>query len=503
MLDLSEKIKTLKKRKKTMVHCHGVFDVLHIGHVKHFNSAKKNGDILIVTVTPDAFVNKGPNRPIFPLEVRMQCIAALKNVDYVAANTSSDAISAIRLLKPDVYCKGKDYLNKTLDVTGKISKEENEIKKIGGKIFYTQDDLFSSSKIINKSGYNLSNEQKKYLDQIRLNKKLNSSENISKIFESFEKLKVLVIGETIIDEYVYCEALGKSGKEPVLVLRDLYSEKYLGGAAAITKNLSSFCRKISLLSCLGEKKEQENFIKKRLPKNIYTKFILKKKSCTIVKKRFVDHINKTKVLGVHSFNDQPLDKKQKTEFNKLIVKNVKNHDIVIVSDYGHGLISGDSIKLIIKNSKFLAVNAQLNSANIGYHTISKYQGADLIIINENEMRHELRNKTDNVDALIRKLSKKLKSQFITVTSGNSGAKIYSSLSRKIIGCPAFANKVVDKIGTGDTMLALLTICIFKKININFSMLLAAFAAAENIQHMANSIVVTKSKILKTVESYLK
>ena len=286
-------------------------------------------------------------------------------------------------------------------------------------------------------------------------------------------------------------------------MRDLYSEKYLGGAAAITKNLSTFCKKISLLSCLGEKREQENFVKKSLQKNIHTKFISKKRSCTIVKKRFVDNINKTKVLGVHSINDQPLDLKQQEEFNKLLVKYVKNHDVVIVSDYGHGLISKDSVKLIIKNSKFLAVNAQLNSANIGYHTISKYKGADLIIINENEMRHELRNKVDNVNTLIKELSKKLKSKFTTVTSGNRGAKIYDSYSRKITDCPAFASKVADKIGTGDTMLALLSICISKKINTSFSMLLSALAAAENIQYMANSIIVTKSRILKTLQSYLK
>ena len=119
------------------------------------------------------------------------------------------------------------------------------MKKIGGRVFYTNDELFSSSKIINNFGYNLTNDQKKYLDKIRSNKNLSSSKNIFKIFQSFEKLKVLVIGETIIDEYAYCEALGKSGKEPVLVLRDLYSEKYLGGAAAITK-IFQLCKKINI-----------------------------------------------------------------------------------------------------------------------------------------------------------------------------------------------------------------------------------------------------------------
>ena len=81
--DLSKKISIIKKRGKKVVHCHGVFDILHAGHVKHFNSSKKYGDILVVTVTHDQYVNKGPNRPIFPTDVRMQCIAALENVDYV------------------------------------------------------------------------------------------------------------------------------------------------------------------------------------------------------------------------------------------------------------------------------------------------------------------------------------------------------------------------------------------------------------------------------------
>ena len=97
--ELSKRILDLKKKNKKIVHCHGVFDVLHVGHIKHFNTAKKLGDFLIVTVTPDKYVNKGPNRPIFSLESRMECIAALKFVDYVAANTSESATNAIKVLK--------------------------------------------------------------------------------------------------------------------------------------------------------------------------------------------------------------------------------------------------------------------------------------------------------------------------------------------------------------------------------------------------------------------
>ena len=73
--------------------------------------------------------------------------------------------------------------------------------------------------------------------------------------EKIKKLKVLIIGETIIDQYIFCEALGKSGKEPILVLRDLETQKYLGGALAIARHLSDFCNNVSLLSFLGEDNE--------------------------------------------------------------------------------------------------------------------------------------------------------------------------------------------------------------------------------------------------------
>ena len=126
----------------------------------------------------------------------------------------------------------------------------------------------------------------------------------------FSKLKVLIIGETIIDEYVYCEALGKSGKEPILVLRDLYKERYLGGTAAIAKNLSSFCKQITLLTNIGQRSEEKQFIEKNLQKNIKTVFLNKKKSPTIIKKRFIEDNNKTKIFGVYTLNDQPLESEQ-------------------------------------------------------------------------------------------------------------------------------------------------------------------------------------------------
>lgn len=498
---LLKKIKNFKIKKKKIVQCHGVFDVLHIGHINHFKSAKSLGDILVVSVTGDQFVNKGPNRPIFDLQKRMQMLASLECIDLVFPNFSKNAIDALKFVKPNIYCKGDEYKNHLSDATGQILKEVNYVKKHKGRIFYTSEETFSSSKVINNMGLNLSDSQKNFLVDLKKNNKniINSKE----IINNYNKLKVLVIGETIIDEYVNCEALGKSGKESVLALRELNSKKFLGGALSISNNLARFCKEVTLVSAIGEKKEFYKTISKELDPKIKKKFIFKKNSSTIIKKRYIDHVNNNKIIGVYNIDDNQLLKNEEKRFNKILKTEIIKADLVIVSDFGHGLISKKTADLILKNSKFLAINAQLNAANIGHHTISKYKGADLIIINENEMRHELRNKNDKTENLIKILSKNLKSKFTVVTSGSNGSKIYIKNKNSIITCPAFANQVVDKVGTGDTMLVSLAISIYNKDNTYFTMLFSALAAAQNIQYMANSKTLDKITIIKSLEAYLK
>ena len=127
------------------------------------------------------------------------------------------------------------------------------------RIIYTQDMTFSSTNLLNRYGNNKSNSQNLFIKKIKKNY---TFLKIRKLIEDFKNIKVLIIGETIIDQYVFCEALGMSGKEPMLVLRNIKSEDYLGGAAAISRHLSSFCKDVSLLSMIGEKEEHLKEIKR-------------------------------------------------------------------------------------------------------------------------------------------------------------------------------------------------------------------------------------------------
>ena len=146
---LAQKIHTLKSEGKKIVHCHGCFDLMHIGHIKYFQSAKRMGDMLVVTVTPDEFVDKGPGRPVFNENLRAEAIAALECVDYVAINRWPTAEETLRLLRPNVYVKGQEFENLE-DKTGKIQKEYKILQEIGAEIRFTQEIVFSSTRLLNQ-----------------------------------------------------------------------------------------------------------------------------------------------------------------------------------------------------------------------------------------------------------------------------------------------------------------------------------------------------------------
>ena len=498
--DLKKIVLKEKSKGKKIVLCHGVFDLLHVGHIKHFKEAKKFGNILIVTLTPDMYVNKGPGRPAFNEKLRLEGIASLESVDYVALNTTPTAVNVIKKIRPNIYCKGPDYKNHANDISGQIKNEINSIKEIRGKIIYTNDITFSSTKLINQYGSTNTDLQKKIIEKV---KKYYTFPQIKKLIDNFKKIKVLVIGETIIDQYSFTEALGKSGKEPVLVLRDINTEEYLGGAAAISRHLSSFCNKITLLSMIGEKKEYLNHIKKKLPKNINFKYITKKNSPTIVKKRFLDQLSNNKIIGVYKINDDSLSSKEEKLFSKILKKITSNYDLVIVSDYGHGFISKKSANLICKFSKFLALNAQVNAANVGFHSMRNYKNTDCVIINEKEIRHELRDKNSKIEILMKKLSTEQSIKNLVVTRGTSGSLLYDKKNNKFNLCDAYAKTAVDKIGAGDAMLSIIALCLRCKLKKELVLLIASLAAAQSVKTIGNKESINKTQIVKSLQSIIK
>ena len=261
--ELSEKIADLKGQKKRIVHCHGVFDLIHPGHIKHFEAAKKFGDILVVTITEDKHVNKGPDRPIFTESLRAENIAALQYVDFVAINRFPTAITAIEAIKPDFYVKGQDYKNAVDDITGGIIEEKEKVEEFGGKLVFTEEIQFSSSNLINRHLEDSSEEIKNYLTDLRSRV---SYEKISGYFDKISDLKVLVIGDIIIDEYQFVNPLGKASKSATITARKLQSELYGGGVLAIANHMAGFAKEVRLIANYGQNEQLNylDFIKEKL-----------------------------------------------------------------------------------------------------------------------------------------------------------------------------------------------------------------------------------------------
>ena len=490
--------KILKKKKENgnkIVLCHGVFDLVHFGHIAHFKRSKSFGDILVVTITSDKFVNKGPNRPYFSQDLRKFFLSNIDLIDYVAEINSPSAIEAIRKLKPNFYSKGKEYKNLNKDITNKIKSEINELKKYNGKIVYTDDVTFSSSKILNDLEISLNPEQLKEIKNIKKNENF---ETLFKKFEELKKLKVLVIGELILDKYTLCEPLGKSGKDPIMMFKKDESNIIMGGSGAIANNLSNFCNEIKLISYVGQDIDSKQFIRKNLDKKIKKEFLYIN-GPTIQKEKFIDKNSGSKVIGFYNIDDSFIGKKNQNKLKSLLKKNLKKYDLVIIANYGHGLINDEIATLISNKAKFLVVNSQINAANIFHHSLNMFKKATCTIINEGELRHEMRDRHTDIELLIRKFSKSINSGYIVITRGNQGSKLFDAKKNKFINSAAYATKIIDKIGTGDTLMAIFAIFLKSTKNPELSLFVSSLAASHNVQNMGNSLKISPNLILKTLQ----
>ena len=458
--ELEKIVQHIKKSGKTVALCHGVFDLLHPGHILHFEAAKKEADMLVVTLTKDEYVGKGPGRPVFNQTLRAESIASLACVDYVAINLWPTAIETIKKLKPNVYVKGADYENPQDDLTGKISDEEKAIESVGGRIHYTHEISFSSTELLNRHYMVYPDQAQAYLETFR--KKHTVDEAIG-MLKGLKDLKVLVIGDTIIDEYHFCQPMGKSPKESIVASKYLREEAYAGGILACANHLAGFCNNVDLLTAIGSEKEKnyEKFIIETLKPHIKSQFIHRNDAPTVVKRRYVWDPFLVKLFEVVFLEDRPLRETQEKEVLKILGKIIGKYDVVVVTDYGHGFLSKNIIELICKKAKFLAVNTQTNRANTGYNTISKYPRANYVCIDEPEMRLAHQDKFGKLEDLVVKTAHRMKCDNVTVTRGHLGCLTYSR-KNGFFETPIFSKEIVDRIGAGDAFLAVTAPCVANK-----------------------------------------
>ncbi|MBI2830678.1 MAG: adenylyltransferase/cytidyltransferase family protein [Chloroflexi bacterium] len=432
---------------KKIVLCHGCFDLMHPGHIRHLRAAKNFGDVLIVTVTPDRFVNKGPGRPVFHETLRAESLASLEFVDYVAINRWPTAIETIKLLKPDFYVKGNDYSDSSEDITGNIVLEEQAVKEGGGEIRFTDEITFSSSNLINENFNVLSAEAKEYIEGF---KKQYSYVDVLEVLKGLKDLNVLIVGDAILDEYTFCDPVGKVEKASIVSTKYLSSEVYAGGSLAAANHIAGFAGNVELVATLGKTNSMEDFVRQKLNRKIKSTFFYRKDAPTIIKRRYLDRFN-VKLFEVAEINDQFIDRSLEKEITEHLDRKIQDADVVLVTDFGHGLITPDIQKKIVQKANFCAANAQTNSSNFGFNLITRYRDVDYISIDERELRLPYRAKYGELEPLIEKLAADTGCQKINVTLGESGSIYYQS--GKAYFAPVFSDRVVDTVGAGDAVLS--------------------------------------------------
>lgn len=434
---------------KTVAHCHGAFDLLHPGHIRHLQAAKRMADVLVVTLTEDRFIRKGPGRPIFNEQLRAESVSALEFVDHVATAPWPTAVETIERIKPDMYVKGQDYRDRSKDATGAILLEERTVTRHGGRLVFTDEVQFSSTQLINEHFGVFNDEQRTYLQGFR---ERFSAEAVLESLHDVRSLRVLVVGEAIIDEYHYCTPDAMSNKSPTLSVRFDSSERFPGGVLAVGNHLAGLCDSVDVVAGCGAMDSTSGEITDQQCDGVRVHPVVRPDAPTVCKRRFVHRFLNQKLFEVTFLNDRPIDDETERSLMKAIETHAPQADVVIVLDFGHGFCTPAVVQHLRRESKFLAVNAQINSSNRGFNSIRKFERADYISIDEYELRLPFGDRYGSLHDLVRRLGEETGCERINVTLGDRGSLYFDGKS--FHRAPILTNRMVDAVGAGDALLAI-------------------------------------------------
>jgi rfaE bifunctional protein nucleotidyltransferase chain/domain len=487
-----------------VIHCHGTFDLLHPGHIAHLEEAKSLGDVLVVSVTSAPYINKGPGHPFFSDELRMKSLAALGCVDFVVLSEAVTAEGVFDVIQPDLYVKGAEYKESSNDVTQNIDKEVDKVRSYGGDVHFTNGVVFSSTKLINKSFSVYPPDTTAYAKDISTKY---SFEDIRNVVEDMKSLKILVVGDIIIDEYIFCNVQGLMSKDRAFSSRHIKEERYLGGSLAVARHLASFSDNVTVCGIMGDEPHIHTQILNDLSKDMHINLQFDNEFRTIVKSRFIERRGireeYEKLFSINYLNDDS----QNAIVNREIFYNnlneiVSNFDMVVLTDFGHGLVDNTVMEILQEKVKFLALNCQTNSSNYGTNLITKYRRADAFALDERELTLAFAKNSKDKEKQLIQLKKHLQSKMGWLTLGSMGCmgigKDYETKKN-----PALTLTVQDTVGAGDAFFALAVMCACIDAPLDIGSFLGSIAGAIASNILGNSRPVGKAEVLKYATSLLK
>jgi rfaE bifunctional protein kinase chain/domain len=485
-LDKLKKMFSNKPRKQKIILCHGNFDVVHPGHVRHLIYAKSKADILIVSITADKFIQKGTYRPFVPENLRAFNLATFEMVDFVTIDNNKKPLNLLKKLKPDFFAKGFEYSSGTLPPA--TQEEAKIVKNYNGEMIFTPGDIvYSSTKLLNLSEPKINNF--KILDILQRNKI--TFNNLKETLKNFKKIKVHVVGDTIIDTHTKTNLIGGYTKTPTASVLYQDSKNYTGGAAIVAKHLKKTGADVTFTTILGNDGFKKFVIDEMKQSKIKLNFILDKNRPTTNKNTIV--AGGYNLLKIDKVDNQPISTSILDKLKILISK--EKADIIIFSDFRHGIFNKSSIKILsssIKKGTFRVADSQVASR---WGNITDFKRFDLITPNEKETRFSLADQDSSISDISRRLKVKAKNKNLILKLGERGIFSYGTSHPNGFALSSFTKKVIDAVGAGDALLAYSSLALFTTKSLLIASILGSIAAASECEKDGN-IAVNPNEIIE-------
>jgi len=483
-----------RPRSQKVIMCHGTFDVVHPGHVRHLLYAKTKAPILIASLTADEHIKKGNLRPYVPENLRAVNLAALEMVDYVLVDPDPTPLENLKLIKPDYFAKGYEYT--AGEVNPKTQEEIAVLESYGGEVIFTPGDIvYSSSALIELAPPTIGVDK---LLSLMDSEKLNFND-LREALGKLKGLKIHVVGDTIVDSFTYCHLIGGMTKTPTMSVLFEKKVNYVGGAGVVAKHIRAAGADVTFTTVLGKDALQELVLKDLDAAGIHCTPIIDETRPTTNKNTIVAdtyRLLKVDTLDNRSISDKILDRIQNQ------IKTVPT-DAVVFSDFRHGIFNRATAPVLcasIPEGTFKVADSQVASR---WGNILEFQGFDLITPNEKEARFSLGDQDSVVRPLALELFRKSQAKLLILKCGDRGIVTYRMDSpddyRAFFAIDSFAGRVVDAVGAGDALLSYATLTMIATKNEVIAAILGNMAAGIECEQEGN-IPVTPEMVLHKIDA---
>jgi cytidyltransferase-like protein len=474
-------------RKRKVVLCHGTFDIVHPGHIRHLMYAKSKADVLIVSLTGDEHIKKANFRPFVPEQLRAVNLAAFEMVDFVVVDREAKPLKNLSIIQPDWLAKGYEYGGDG-KVDPRTQEEIDVLKQFGGEILFTPGDIvYSSSGIIENAPPKLAVEKLAALLE---------AENLT-LDADARGMKVHVVGDTIVDTLTHTTLIGGNTKTPTFSVRFDRQVDYVGGAGIVAKHLQAAGAEVVFTTVLGNDALKDFVIDDLKKAGVRVNAVIDPTRPTTRKNAF--EAGGYRLLKVDTLDNRAITGRVLDAFKGHIGS--EKAKAVVFSDFRHGIFNHATIPSLIESIPTGAYRVGDSQVATRWGNILEFKGFDLLTPNEREARFSLGDQDSVVRPLARKLYEAAECKTLMLKLGELGMITYRDKFdiedvRAFFVVDSFADRVVDAVGSGDALLAYATLVMANGGCEVIASVLGSISAAIECEHEGNIPVRTEDVLAK-------